>query len=531
MIEDSFRIFDAFSEQYKYDAISRALSPHSCPKRIDDMFPNQDGKLLLSQLIVGTLLNIYEITLRQYDKCTFNRLVIDIEKWAQTLEIKYGYDIDAGILGKYIIMDVLQNGGKPFSVNCIWDDALNRKELVFRLLDERDGGYTLTDVAFDYIYKKRDIETSVERYNISLIKMKMRLEKQDFSSATKNAEDLLIDIRQAIVNVNRFAQNCREGMTELGDKSDHSIFTQTIEIMQDVRNQVKEMRDKNNREQDILLTASASLSENKKLDANILLKDRERRLFKAKCDEIIDADDDLLLALKNAEKQYDNAILGMLNVKTYAYFDIKEDVLKPMLTKGADVLEDAMAYLFAPVLPPSRPEIYDMMALYEFSTLAQDTEPDEGVEIERDYEWEEIEKERIKGINTRYANITASFFAFARDKKRFRVSDYIASLRREEVIDYQQERSLANVLMKFFSMGSLDVVAYKEAREKYNFSVEANGQLNIDWCLEQMDEQLLEIKKLSFYRLDDGKECSYEAWRDGEKTRVYMTDYEVEVLS
>ena len=221
----------------------------------------------------------------------------------------------------------------------------------------------------------------------------------------------------------------------------------------------------------------------------------------------------------------------MLNVKTYAYFDIKEDVLKPMLTKGADVLEDAMAYLFAPVLPPSRPEIYDMMALYEFSTLAQDTEPDEGVEIERDYEWEEIEKERIKGINTRYANITASFFAFARDKKRFRVSDYIASLRREEVIDYQQERSLANVLMKFFSMGSLDVVAYKEAREKYNFSVEANGQLNIDWCLEQMDEQLLEIKKLSFYRLDDGKECSYEAWRDGEKTRVYMTDYEVEVLS
>ena len=530
MRAETYPVFKDFSEQYKYDAIARVISPHACPKRIEEMLPNQEGKLLLSQLILGTLLNIYEITLRQYDKCTLKRLVSDIEKWAVVLEKKHGYVIDATVLGNYILLDILQNGGKPFVLPCIWNENFDQKELVFRLIDEHEGAYTLTDLAFDYIYKKRDIETSVERYNISLIKMKMRLEKQDFSSATKNAEDLLIDIRQATVSVNRFAQNCREGMASIKDTSYQAVFKQTVDIMHDIRHQVKEMRDKNSRERDIILQASENEDADKGLDESIIIKERERQRFKAKCDDIIDADDDLLLALKNAEKQYDKAILGMLNIKTYAYFDVKDDVVTPMLEQGSALLEDALNYLFTPMMAPSRPEIYDLLSLYDISLPNQEERVDEGMEIDLDLEWEERERARIEEKNERYRGIVDAFFDYARTRNAFTLGEFVERLTQEDIAYYGEERALAEVMMKFFAMGEVQIAAYKKARAEISYEIEANGQFNLDWCLEQLDEEALMLDKLVIVKPEDEVECYYDIKEDGIRSRIYMTDYRVEVL-
>lgn len=152
------------------------------------------------------------------------------------------------------------------------------------------------------------------------------------------------------------------------------------------------------------------------------------------------------------------------------------------------------------------------------------------MEIDLDLEWEERERARIEEKNERYRGIVDAFFDYARTRNAFTLGEFVDSLTQEDIAYYGEERALAEVMMKFFAMGEVQIAAYKKARAEISYEIEANGQFNLDWCLEQLDEEALMLDKLVIVKPEDEAECYYDIKEDGIRSRIYITDYRVEVL-
>jgi hypothetical protein len=110
-------------------------------------------------------------------------------------------------------------------------------------------------------------------------------------------------------------------------------------------------------------------------------------------------------------------------------------------------------------------------------------------------------------------------------KERFTISGFIDSLRVAELKEYSAENALPNVLLSLFAMQELDIEEWKNGER---FTVIPNGEFELAWCLEEIPEEYLRIKRIRFTKTDSS--FSFSVRQDGYERAIDMTDFEVEVV-
>ena len=81
------------------------------------------------------------------------------------------------------------------------------------------------------------------------------------------------------------------------------------------------------------------------------------------------------------------------------------------------------------------------------------------------------------------------------------------------------------MLLTLFSMQELDIEGWKNEE---HFTVVPNGEFELSWCLEEIPQEHLQVRKIRFTKLE--RPCSFECTLDGKRHSVDMTDFEVEVF-
>jgi hypothetical protein len=74
-------------------------------------------------------------------------------------------------------------------------------------------------------------------------------------------------------------------------------------------------------------------------------------------------------------------------------------------------------------------------------------------------------------------------------------------------------------------MQELNIEEWKNGER---FTVIPNGEFELSWCLEEIPEEYLEIKRIQFTKTDSS--FSFSVRQDGYERAIDMTDFEVEVV-
>ena len=75
------------------------------------------------------------------------------------------------------------------------------------------------------------------------------------------------------------------------------------------------------------------------------------------------------------------------------------------------------------------------------------------------------------------------------------------------------------------AMQELNIEEWKNGER---FTVIPNGEFELSWCLEEIPEEYLEIKRIRFTKTDSS--FSFSVRQDGYERAIDMTDFEVEVV-
>lgn len=198
-----------FEQRMKFINIVRCLLEYRYPDEIRMMIPN---KKVLDNMILAVLIYIKDRTLGTEQTCT----VQDIERFLDDFSLVLPEDctIDSAKLAKYIIVDVLQNGG--ILTEFLTFDSVTEtfKSMPVRLLNEEKGSYHLTDEAFDFLFRSKEIESELD-YSVTRFRMKEYMKRDNYEKALDASRELVSRIRSMKVSMEDFLLQCRENISNI----------------------------------------------------------------------------------------------------------------------------------------------------------------------------------------------------------------------------------------------------------------------------------------------------------------------------
>ena len=220
-------------------------------------------------------------------------------------------------------------------------------------------------------------------------------------------------------------------------------------------------------------------------------------------------------------ESYQSLIRDNFVVTRFERLNFERDIMVP-LRKLEDPLGDAAKFLLFMLTKPEFENQFSIENFYAPQSKIDDHEPDSGIDISEE---ETDLAQQIQRRNTRHRNIIGDFFRLTRENDRFTANDFIRSLRVSDIEEYCADHALPNVLLTLFSMQELDIEGWKNEE---HFTVVPNGEFELSWCLEEIPQEHLQVRKIRFTKLE--RPCSFECTLDGKRHSVDMTDFEVEVF-
>jgi hypothetical protein len=220
-------------------------------------------------------------------------------------------------------------------------------------------------------------------------------------------------------------------------------------------------------------------------------------------------------------ESYQSLIRDNFVVTRFERLNFERDIMVP-LRKLEDPLGDAAKFLLFMLTKPEFENQFSIENFYAPQSKIDDQEPDPGIDISEE---ETDLTQQIQRRNTRHRNIIGDFFRLIQENDRFTANDFIRSLRVSDIEEYCADHALPNVLLTLFSMQELDIEGWKNEE---HFTVVPNGEFELSWCLEEIPQEHLQVRKIRFTKLE--RPCSFECTLDGKRHSVDMTDFEVEVF-
>lgn len=504
-------LLSGFEKRMKFINIVRCLSDYKFPDYIRTMIPD---KRILDNIIIAVLVFIKDRTLGTEQICT----IADVERFLEDFSavLPAEYDIDSKVLSRYIIVDVLQNGGVMNEFLTFYSTTESFQPMNIRLLNEEKGGYHLTDDAFDFLFRSKEIESELD-YSVTRFKMKEYIRRENYDEALDASRELVSRIRNMKLSMDDFLLRCREDISKI-----------TVDQYETIVGRIRELLDEESKElTEIQIAAKESVEKLQSAFDSGVDKD-EINKYRTNLKEIINnisltiEEQKILINKKTSLRDsYQALIMDNFVINRFERLNFKKDIMIPLRTSD-DILGDAAKFLLFMLTKPEFEKKFSLENFYVPQGKINDNETTEGLDITE--EESDFEKE-IEIRNTRFCNICSSLFRFTANRDSFKISDFIDSLCVSELKEYSIEKALPNVLLSIFAMQKLDI---EEWNKNEKFTVIPNGEFELSWCLDKIPKDYLNMKRIEFSDL--GTSFSFSVRYDDTEYRIDMTDFYVEVI-
>ena len=504
-------LLSGFEKRMKFINIVRCLLDYKYPDNVREMIPD---KRILDNMIVAVLVFIKDRTLGTDQTCT----IADVERFLEDFSVVLPaeYSINTKILARYIIVDVLQNGGIMAEFVTFNSTSESFTPMSIRLLNEEKGSYHLTDDAFDFLFRSKEIESELD-YSVTRFRMKEYMRRDNYEDALDASRELVSRIRNMKISMDDFLLRCREDISKI-----------TVDQYENVVGRIRALLEDEYKELTEIQTAARERAKNieEALQNGIGNEDthKQRSALKEIIENIsltIDEQRTLINKKTSLSESYQALIRDNFMVNRFERLSFERDILAP-LRKTENAIGDAAKFFLFMFTKPEFENKFSVENFYAPQGKINENETDEGLDLtceETDY------KKQIELRNTRFRNISCDLCRFFSTKERFKISDFIDSLRISELKEYITENALPNVMLTMFAMQELNIEEWKNSER---FSIIPNGEFDLAWCLEEIPEEYLNVKRIKFKKLDS--EFFFSVQQDGAEQKIDMTDFEVEVV-
>ena len=500
-----------FEKRMKFINIVRCLLDYKYPDHIREMIPD---KRILDNMIVAVLVFIKDRTLGTEQTCT----IADVERFLEDFSVVLpaNYNTNPKILARYIIVDVLQNGGVMAEFTTFYSASESFEPMSIRLINEEKGSYHLTDDAFDFLFRSKEIESELD-YSVTRFRMKEYMRRDNYEDALDASRELVSRIRNMKVSMDDFLLRCREDISKITVDQYETVVGRIRSLLEDEYKELTEI-------QAAAKERAKNLEEALQNGVGTEDTQKHRSALKEIIENIsltIDEQRTLINKKASLSESYQALIRDNFVVNRFERLNFERDFLSP-LRKMDTSLGDAAKFFLFMLTKPEFDKKFSVENFYAPQGKISENEAEEGLDItgeETDYE------KQIEIRNTRFRNISCDLFRFMEHKDHFKISDFIDSLRVSELKEYSTENALPSVMLSLFAMQELNIEEWKNGER---FTVIPNGEFELAWCLEEIPEEYLQIKQIRFTKINSN--FSFSAEQDGYERKIDMTDFEVEVV-
>ena len=509
---DTAALLAGFEKRMKFINIVRFLLEYKYPDSIKAMIPD---KKILDNLILAVLVYIKERTLGSEQTCCIS----DVEHFLEDLSciLPESCQIDAHALAQYIIVEVLQSGG-VMNEFLTFDSASETFKLMpVRILNEEKGTYHLTDDAFDFLFRSKEIESELD-YSVTRFKMQEYMKRNNYENALDASRELVNRILQMKTSMNDFMLRCRENLANITADQYETVIGRIRSLLEDEYQQLQEIQ--STAEQRELLLEQA-------LESGLGNEDtmRQRAALREIVHNIqrtIEEQRALINKKTKFSQSYEELIRDNFVFNRFERLSFEKDILSP-LRKNGTPLGDAAKFLLFTLTKPRLENQFSIENFYAPQSKLSQQEEDAGVELLPDEAEEDLKTETR---NQRNLNIVTEFFTFASGRQHFALSEFIQSLSMAQLVFLCEENALPSVLLSICSLQQLDLEGWKKAEQ---FHVVPNGEFELAWCLTELPPSLISMQKINFKRKDSA--FIFSAQFNQIQHRIEMSDFEVEVIA
>ncbi len=493
----------------KFINIVRCLIDYPYSDDLKKIIPDHK---IMDNIVLAVLVYIKERSLGEDQKCRLTDIAGFLE------EILPSFHVDnenAEFLARYITVAILQNGGQIQEFKT-YDSKKNDYVMQqIRLLSENEGSYRLTDEAFDFLFRTKEIESELD-YSVTRFRLSEYMKRHNYTEALSQSRELIQRIRSMKTSMEDFLLRCRENIARIDMDRYNHLITDFRNLMNEEDKQLNDIQKDAKKEEKRLLEA-----EQNRVDAKNLLRNQKALAeIVRNIDITISEQRSLINKRSSFSDSYEQLIHDSFTTGRFESLDFEKDVMVPLRNTDG-VLGDAALHFLYPLLKPVFPNFFSIENFYApQGSLNQEEEPEEF--SEEDYE--NLTAQVQESRNQRYQGIVTSFFTYIRDHKHFTIQDYINDLKVSQLNDYCKESALPNVILTFYGLQTIDIQEWK--REDIP-DIKPLGEFELSWCLKNLPEDLLDMKCISFERSD--QTFRYEYDNNGEKTTIEMNDFTVEV--
>lgn len=499
-----------FENRMKVINIMRCILDYRYPDHIRKMMPN---KQILDNVIVAALVFIKDRTLGTDQTCTLAHVEQFLEDFSEVFP--NGDAIDAKVLARYIMVDVLQNGGVITEYDTFYSSSETFEPMVIRLINEEKGSYYLTDDAFDFLFRSKEIETELD-YSITRFRMKEYMRRSNYEKALDASRELVSRIRNMKVSMDTFLLHCREDLSKVTVDYYETVIARFRDLLED---EYKE-----------LIEIQATAEERAKIieeAAESGLGSEETKRHRVALRDIIDnisltIDEQRVLINKKTSlsEAYQTLIRDNFVVSSYTRMNFERDVLIP-LRKMEDKLGDVAKFLLFPLIKPEFEKMFSVENFYAPQGKMVENEKEEGVDITA----ENSELVRlIEQRGLRFRDIICDLFRFMDGKDHFTAGEFVDSLRVATLKEYCEDHALPIVFLSLFAEQEIDIAAWRTTAQAAPMP---SGEFELEWCLESVPEEHLCVKKLRIS--ETPATIHFSVQQDGYERAIDMTDFRVEV--
>lgn len=502
-------LLSGFEKRMKFINIARFLVDYSYKDSIRAMVPDRD---LMNNLIVAVLVFIKERTLGSEQNCSLEDVADFLDDIAPILPEEEA--IDSGRLARYIVVDVLQRGGVLTNYKVLLPEMESFEQIPVRLIEEEKGTYHLTDDAFDFLFRSKEIESELD-YSVTRFRMAEYMKRDNYAQALDQSRELVSKIRNMKVSMDDFMRRCRENIAKISIDQYETVISRVRSLLETEYEELKTI-------QDSAAERAARLSQAQQSGVGAQEIVRHRRALNEIIRNIqltIEEQRSLINKKMSLSDAYQSILSDSYAMNRYERLSFDKDIMAE-LRSGHVPLDIASLYLLFPLTKPELENRFSVENFYAMQTRITELEEEEAEDFE-----EEIEQENpIEIRNARYYDICAAFFEYLIGQKAFKISEFVNSLSDDRLYEFCEENALPQVILTLYSLQKVSVADWKKSEEMI---VQPMGEFELSWCLSELPERCLEIDSFTIEKLE--REFSFTVSRDGRQNRICMSDFAIEV--
>ncbi len=504
-------VLDGFEKRMKFINITQCFMRNSFPDHIRKMI--NGNSQILTNIVIAVMVFIEEKTLGIHQNCSMSDIIEFIEGFS--LFLPKEYNIEPKQMARYIVIDILQNGGNPINYLTYDSEKSQFTSMTFRLLDEDKGRYYLTNDAFDFMFRTKEIESELD-YSVTRFRMNEYMKRDNYIHAMEESRELIRRIRNMSNDMDSFIRMCRENISQIPEDRYEQIINRTSDLLDDEYKQLTDIQKSAQERKNNIQTATESGIGTEKIEPQ----------YKALCEIIrniqttVEEQRSLINKKQSVSNTYDMIIRDSFTVTDFEKINFEKDILRPLRQNNYDISE-MVNELMGIFRVPEFNKYFSIENFYMPQSRITENETQSGVDIT---EAEEYISDIAEIRNQRHLSIVTLFFEYTKEHSVFTIKEFVGSLSENIINELCKENSLPDVLVSLYAMQELDIDSWRKSERT---SIIPDGEFELSWCLNEMDENLVNMKKIRF----ESEKGSFDfEFSDGKYiAKINMNNYRTEV--